>query len=61
MVEDRDVARSQWQVAERMMLAMHPYVADVDGRAVGYMANSYIVEPDGGRAVSKLPLDLHVV
>jgi Xaa-Pro aminopeptidase len=60
VVQDRDV-RSPWQLAEHMVLAMHPYVADAAGAAVGYMANSYVVTPGGGTAVSDVPLDLYVV
>lgn len=48
-------------LATGMVLALHPMVLDADGGGIAYMANSYIVGPDGGEAVSRIPLDLHVL
>jgi Xaa-Pro aminopeptidase len=60
VVQDRDV-ESVWTLAEGMVLSVHPFVTDEDGQGIGYMADSYIVGAHGGEAVSKVPLDLHVV
>jgi Xaa-Pro aminopeptidase len=60
VVQDRDVP-SGWSLAERMVLAVHPFVSDDDERGMGYMGDSYVVGADGGAAVSRLSLDLHVV
>lgn len=60
VVQDRDAA-STWVLEENMVISIHPYAEDVDGKAVGYMANTYIVTPKGGESISKLPLDIHVV
>ena len=52
---------ADWTLTERMVLAMHPMVQDTEGGGgISYMANSYIVTPGGGEAVSKVPLDIHV-
>jgi Xaa-Pro aminopeptidase len=59
-VQDRDVP-STWSLAEGMVVSVHPFVRDEDERGIGYMADSYVIGPDGGEAVSKLPLDLHVL
>lgn len=59
VVQDRD-ARSPWLLEENMTLSNHPYAEDVGGKAIGYMANTYVVTPKGGEALSKLPLDIHV-
>ncbi|WP_259313535.1 M24 family metallopeptidase [Capillimicrobium parvum] len=50
-----------WTLSERMVLAMHPMVLDRDRRGIAYLSNSYIVTPDGGQAVSQIPLDIHVL
>ena len=45
-----------------MVLAMHPMVQDTEGGGgISYLANSYIVTPGGGEAVSKVPLGIHVL
>jgi Xaa-Pro aminopeptidase len=44
-----------------MVLSNHPYVVDPDERGIGYMANTYIVTEDGGKALSEKSLDLYVV
>jgi hypothetical protein len=44
-----------------MALSSHPYVVDLDERAIGYMADSYLVREDGGEVLSSHPLDLYVV
>ena len=60
IVQDRDVA-SGWTLEEGMALSNHPYVVDLEERAIGYMADSYLVREDGGEILSKHPLDLYVV
>ena len=60
IVQDRDVA-SAWTLEEGMALSSHPYVADLGERAIGYMADSYLVREDGGEVLSRHPLDLYAV
>jgi Xaa-Pro dipeptidase len=60
VVQDRE-ALHRWELAERMVIALHPYVTDEEHRGIGYMANSYVVGPDGGHPVSRVPLELFVV
>jgi Xaa-Pro aminopeptidase len=60
VVQDRDVA-SEWTLEEGMALSNHPYVVDLEERAIGYMADSHIVREDGGEVLSRHPLDLYVV
>jgi Xaa-Pro aminopeptidase len=50
-----------WTLTERMVLAMHPMVLDRGRQGIAYLANSYIVTPSGGQAVSQVPLDIHVL
>jgi Xaa-Pro dipeptidase len=50
-----------WELAENMVLAMHPLVTDAHAGGIAYMANSYIVTDAGGEPVSQIPLDIHVV
>ena len=46
--------RRDWKLTERMVLAMHPMVQTPrGGGGISYLANSYIVTPGGGEAVSK--------
>ena len=53
---------ADWKLTERMVLAMHPMVQDTEGGGgISYLANSYIVTPEGGEAVSKVPLGIHVL
>lgn len=60
-VVDLEAASGDWQLAERMVLAMHPLVSDrVDGQ-MAYLANSYIVTSRGGTPVSQKPLDIYVL
>jgi len=59
-VQDRSDA-STWTLEEGMALSSHPYVVDLDERAIGYMADSYLVREDGGEVLSRHPLDLYVV
>jgi Xaa-Pro aminopeptidase len=44
-----------------MVLAMHPMVLDLDRRGMAYLANSYVVGPGGGEAVSQVPLGLRTL
>jgi Xaa-Pro aminopeptidase len=60
VVQDRDVP-SAWVLEESMVLSNHPYAVDVDCRAAGYMANTYVVREGGGEALSAKPLDLYVI
>jgi Xaa-Pro aminopeptidase len=60
IVQNRDVP-SEWVLEEGMALSNHPYVVDLDERAIGYMADSYLVREDGGEVLSRHPLDLYVV
>jgi len=60
VVQDR-TARSGWILEEGMAFSCHPYVVDRDERAIGYMADTYIVREDGGEVLSTKPLELYVV
>jgi Xaa-Pro aminopeptidase len=60
VVQDRD-AVSDWTLEEGMVLSNHPYVVDVAERAMGYMADSYIVRADGGEVLSGKLLEIYVV
>jgi Xaa-Pro aminopeptidase len=60
VVQDREVP-SRWELEEGMVLSNHPYAVDLEDRAAAYMANTYVVGEDGGRALSEKLLDLYVV
>jgi Xaa-Pro dipeptidase len=60
IVQDRNVP-STWELADGMVLANHPYAVDRGGQAVGYMADTFLVTPAGGKAFSQKPLTLYVV
>ncbi len=60
-VVDTPAASGDWQLAERMVLALHPMVTDRATGEMAYLANSYIVTPEGGRPVSGLPLEIEVL
>jgi Xaa-Pro aminopeptidase len=60
IVQNRDVP-SEWVLEEGMALSNHPYVVDLDERAIGYMADSYLVRDGGGEVLSRHGLDLYVV
>ena len=60
VVQDRDVP-SAWVLEEGMVLSNHPYAVDLESRGIGYMANTYVVRPGGGEALSGRPLDLYVI
>jgi Xaa-Pro dipeptidase len=60
VVQDRSVP-STWELAEGMVLANHPYAVDREGQGVGYMANTYVVTPNGGESISQEPLELYVI
>ena len=38
-----------------MVLANHPYAVDRGGQAVGYMADTFLVTPEGGKASRRSP------
>ena len=59
---EQNAKSADWKLTERMVLAMHPMVQDTEGGGgISYLANSYIVTPGGGEAVSKVPLGIHVL
>lgn len=60
VVQDRHVP-SGWTIEPGMALSLHPYVADEHGRAIGYMANTYLTGEGPAAAVSQVPLEIHVV
>jgi Xaa-Pro aminopeptidase len=60
VVQDR-TAPSDWELAEGMVLANHPYAIDLEGDGVAYMANTYLVTAHGGEALSDKPLELYIV
>jgi len=60
LVQDRALP-SDWELAEGMVLANHPYAVDRGGGGIGYMADTFLVTPAGGEAFSHKPLTLHVV
>jgi Xaa-Pro aminopeptidase len=60
VVQDRD-APGGWTIAPGMAIAIHPYVVETDGRAIGYMADTYLTGEDAAQAVSSVSLDIHVI
>lgn len=52
---------ADWELSERMVLALHPMVSDARDGQMAYLANSYIVTAEGGMPVSEVPLDIHVL
>ena len=60
VVQDRD-SRLTFPLETGMTLALHPYVIDSEERAIGYMADTFIVEAGGATPVSSVPRDIHVV
>jgi hypothetical protein len=44
-----------------MVLSLHPFVIDDDDRGIGYMADTFAVEPTGGTPLSGLSRDLYEV
>ena len=60
VVQDRDVPAG-WTVEPGMALALHPYVVDLDGEGIGYMANTYLTGEGPAEPASRVPLDLHVI
>lgn len=56
VVDDRKTAGLA--IAEGMTLALHPYVIDADDRAIGYMADTFVVGPDTTSAVSSYSRDI---
>ena len=60
MVQDRAMP-SAWELADGMVLANHPYAVDRGGQGIGYMADTFLVTAEGGKAFSQKPLTLYVV
>lgn len=52
---------AEWELAERMVLALHPMVSDKRDGQMAYLANSYVVTPEGGKPVSDVSLGIHVL
>jgi Xaa-Pro dipeptidase len=52
---------AEWELAERMVLAMHPMVKNKRDGEMAYLANSYVVSWEGGQPVSRVPLEIHVL
>lgn len=60
VVQERD-AVGAWSIQPDMAIAIHPYVADVDGRGMGYMADTFLTGDGPAQPVSQVSLDLHVL
>jgi Xaa-Pro aminopeptidase len=60
VVQDRDVPAG-WTVEPGMALALHPYVVDLEGKGIGYMANTYLTGDGPAEPVSRVSLNLHVI
>jgi Xaa-Pro aminopeptidase len=58
VVQDRDAA-APMLLQDGMVLSLHPFVVDVDRRAIGYMADTFIVGEDG--PISSVSRDLWVI
>jgi Xaa-Pro aminopeptidase len=60
VVQDAE-ATSEWVIEPNMAISLHPFVADVDGQAMGYMAETFITSDGPAEACSQVPLSIHVV
>jgi Xaa-Pro aminopeptidase len=60
VVQDSELG-SGWVLEEGMVLSNHPYVVDDGDRAIGYMADTYIVREAGGEVLSRHPLTIFEV
>jgi hypothetical protein len=49
-----------WVPAENMVMSNDPCVDDLGGKAMGCMANTYVVTPERGESMSSLALDIVV-
>jgi len=59
VVQDRDAPPPE-PLAAGMILSLHPFVLDDDGHGIGYMADTFVVGPDGATPLSTLSRDLYV-
>jgi Xaa-Pro dipeptidase len=41
-----------------MVLSMHPHAIASDGKACLYMQDTWLVGPDGGKPLSRLPMQV---
>jgi Xaa-Pro aminopeptidase len=60
VVQDRAAPPAE-PLAAGMVLSLHPFVIDDDDRGIGYMADTFVVEPTGGTTISALSRDLYEV
>jgi methionine aminopeptidase len=57
VVQDRDAPPPE-PLAAGMVLSLHPFVVDEEERGIGYMADTFAVEAEGGVPLSNLSRDL---
>ncbi|MCW3016969.1 MAG: hypothetical protein JWO02_4061 [Solirubrobacterales bacterium] len=57
VVQDRDAPPPD-PLAAGMVLSLHPFVIDDDKRAIGYMADTFVVGPAGASPVSAVSRDI---
>ncbi len=58
VVQDRDAPPAE-PLASGMVLSLHPFVIDDEGRGIGYMADTFVVGPTAATPISSLPRDLY--
>jgi Xaa-Pro aminopeptidase len=58
VVQDRDAPAAE-PLATNMVLSLHPFVIDDGDQGIGYMADTFVVEPTGGTPLSQLSRDLY--
>lgn len=61
VVQDGSKAGAVTAVEPGMVLAIHPTLWDEDTRAMGYMANTYVIDDDGAQALSRHPVAVHPI
>ncbi|ETT25636.1 aminopeptidase YpdF [Rhodococcus aetherivorans] len=61
MVQDNENHEAVTATAEGMVIALHPMLWDADSGAMGYMADTCVVEAGRTRTLSKFPTELYRV
>ncbi|WP_448073242.1 M24 family metallopeptidase [Georgenia yuyongxinii] len=61
VVQDGSKAGAVTAAEPGMVLAIHPTLWDEDTRAMGYMANTYVIDDDGAQALSRHPVAVHPI
>jgi Xaa-Pro aminopeptidase len=58
VVQDRDAPPAD-PLAAGMVLSLHPFVIDGEDQGIGYMADTFVVGPEGADPISTLTRDLY--